>query len=169
MYILDVLKYKAKQLRRKLNPPTPAPKMIRHDVHLIPIDPLAKLELYWKSVDLGTGPAIILHVLDQYVMRFDCFGEKAGHAHLYLIEPEGHCESRLFLPEKTVEAQIERALFELSTNLDYWLSRHRHPSVRKTQLSSAKVAEAIAQARDVMQAHNRTAQTESLVRVGEKT
>jgi hypothetical protein len=168
MYILDALKYKAKQLKRKLDPPAPVSKVIRHDVHFIPIGPLAKLELYWKLEALGTGPAIILHVLDQYVMRFDCFGEKAGHAHLYLIEPERHCESRLFLPEKTVEVQIERALFELSTNLDYWMSRHRHPSVRKTRLSSATVAEAIAQARDIMHAHNRTAQTENLFGVGEK-
>lgn len=156
MFMVDVAKYKAKQLKRKLSPPATPQKTIRHDVCFFPLGPLAKLEVYWKLTGLGRGPAIILHVLDQYVMRFDCFGEKAGHAHFYMVTPEQHCKSRLFLPEKTVELQIERALFELSTNLDYWLARHRHPSVRRARLDAAVVATAIEQARSTMKAHYET-------------
>lgn len=163
MFIIDVAKYKAKQLKKKLKPPPASSKLVRHDVCFFPIGSLAKLEVYWKLTDLGRGPAIILHVLDQYVMRFDCFGEKVGHAHFYVVTPEKHCESRLFLPEKTIEAQIERALFELSTNLDYWLARHRHPSVRRVRLDSEILMTAIEQARCTLQANYQTMQTQNLI------
>jgi hypothetical protein len=168
MYILDVIKFKTKQLKHKLNPPVSSLNTTRHDVCFFQIGSLAQLEVYWKSVELGRGPAVILHVLDQYVMRFDCFGEKAGHAHFYMITPEKHCESRLFLLEKTVEAQIERAMFELSTNLNYWLARHRHPGVRRVRLNPAAVATAIEQARHTMLVLDQKIQAQSLMGVGGK-
>ena len=91
-----------------------------------------------------------MHVLGRQVLRFDCFGYPGGHAHIYLITPNRKCESRLFLPEKTIEAQIERALFEMSKNLDYWMQRHYDPSVRKTKLSRKFLRAALEEAHKSM-------------------
>lgn len=122
----------------------------RQDVIFLPIGDYAELEIYWKLTKKGNGPAVILHILGKQVIRFDCFGEPNGHGHIYLIAPDKNCERRLNLPEKTVEAQIDRALFELSENANYWIPRHRNPAVRKIRLNSQKLSDAIAQARSTM-------------------
>ncbi|MGD1901409.1 MAG: hypothetical protein ACFB9N_04135 [Geitlerinemataceae cyanobacterium] len=165
MFIVDVLKYKAKRLKRRLKPQTPTPKSaVRRDVEFFPIDSLCKLEVYWKAFKFGVGPAIVFHALDNQVMRFDCFGGKFGHAHFYVIEPVKGCESRLLLPEKTIEAQIDRALFEISENLGYWMSRHKNPSVRQMHPDRAAVAAAVERARATMQDYRERAAAHAAAR-----
>ncbi|MBW4575027.1 MAG: aldo/keto reductase [Aphanothece sp. CMT-3BRIN-NPC111] len=108
------------------------------------------LEVYWKSWDLGKGSTVAFNAYGEEVLKFDCFGEGSGHCHITLLTPDQRCEPRLFLPEKTVEAQIERAMFELTTNLYYWLQRHPHQRIRKLQLDPVHLQTAITQAHSKM-------------------
>jgi hypothetical protein len=153
MYFINILKYKTKKFLRRFSdsPEGKSQDVVRRDVIFFPIGVNAELEVYWKKEKLGCGPAIILHVLGFYVLRFDCFGYPGGHAHIYLITANQKCESRIFLPEKTIEEQIDRALFEMSKNLDYWMQRHYDPTVRKIRLPNKKrLNAALEEARESM-------------------
>ncbi len=152
MYIINFLKYKVKKLKKRLSGPSEFDSHHdkRRDVAFFPIGGSAELEVYWKREKLGCGPAIILHVLGRHVLRFDCFGYPGGHAHIYLITPNKKSEPRIFLPEKTVEAQIDRAFFEMSKNLDYWMQRHYDASIRKFKLNKKVLNVALKNSRKLM-------------------
>jgi hypothetical protein len=57
-------------------------------------------------------------------MRFDCLEHPFGHYHVATPYPHGIRKGlvgEIRLPEKTVEEQIERAIFELQRNSSYYL------------------------------------------------
>jgi hypothetical protein len=115
------------------------------------IQPDAYLEVFWKDVAMGSGPGLSLVIRDEEVLRFDCLGAGGGHFH---IEPErgisGSSQYRLRFPERTIEEQVERTIFELRTNLDTYLRHNRNPSVRRATLNPGALNQAIDKARSEM-------------------
>ena len=49
---------------------------------------------------------------------------------------------RIYLPEPTVEAQIERAVFELQRNASVYLQQNDDPRIRRFVLDPARLREA---------------------------
>ena len=63
----------------------PAPQAapsVRQDVLRYEIQPSASLEVFWKVLTIGRGPAVSLYVHGEEVLKIDCFGEGKGHYHV---------------------------------------------------------------------------------------
>ena len=118
----------------------------RRDTVRLVVQPDVLLEVCWKDLAAGRGPAASLFVLGDEVLRFDCFGRDLGHYHAELVQPE-RAERRLYFPEATVEEQVERALFELTRNLDYYLQRNPRREIRHLAVDRAGLEKACAEAR----------------------
>ena len=123
---------------------------IRRDVEWIHVQPDVDLEVYWKVLPIGKGPAVSLYAFGFQILRFDCFGATDGHFHLFLGWPSSTGEERIWLPEPNVTAQVERTMFELTKNVTYYLQRHNDERVRALQLEPANWSAACTQARDKM-------------------
>ena len=123
---------------------------IRRDVEWIRVQPDVDLEVYWKVLPIGKGPAISLYAFGFQILRFDCFGARDGHFHLLLGWPSPTSEDRIWLPEANATAQVERTVFELTKNVTYYLQRHNDERVRSLHLEPARWSAACTQARDKM-------------------
>ena len=123
---------------------------IRNDVVDFEIDEDAGLEVYWKIIKVAEGPALIFHALGYEVLRFDTCINGQAHFHTQLVECEQKSESRLFLPEETVEKQIDRIIFELENNLYYWLQRHPDRQIRSLRFNQARFKAATGKAKKKM-------------------
>ena len=118
----------------------------------------ASLQVYWKDVDLGRGPGAALYVRGAEILRFDCFGAGKGHYHVHPAEksplgPKG--QNRLHFFERTIEEQVERAVFEITRNAAYYLERSRDPRVQRFRLQPGRLEETAALARDRMLQYTR--------------
>lgn len=123
---------------------------IRKDVVDFEIGDNVGLEVYWKVLNVAEGPSLIFHALGYEILRFDTDINGQGHCHVQLIECQPKCKERLFLPETTVEEQIERAIFELEKNLYYWLQRHPDRQIRLLKIDQTRLKIATEKARDKM-------------------
>lgn len=106
----------------------------RQDVRRLAINDQAELHVFWKVLSRGCGPAFSLFVCGDEVLRLDCFGDGEGHYHTQFYCPDTPKRTRLHFFETTASAQVERAMFEITHNLDYYLQRHPRKCVRKTQM-----------------------------------
>lgn len=127
-----------------------APGEMRRDVEWIPVQPDVDLKVYWKILAIGKGPAVSLYAFEFQVLRFDCFGAKDGHFHLFLGWPSPTSEDRIWLPEANATAQVARTMFELANNITYYLERHNDERVRRLRLESKLWTAACARAGDRM-------------------
>jgi hypothetical protein len=118
----------------------------RHDVVRIAVQPEVVLEVCWKDLELGRGPAASLFVLGDEVLRFDCFGPGRGHYHAELLQKE-RSPGRLELPEPTAAAQVERTFFELTHNLGWYLGRNPRRAIRRFSIDPAAIEKSCAEAR----------------------
>ncbi len=113
-----------------------------------------RLEVYWSDVpNVGRGPSASLFVLEEEVVRLDCFGGNDGHMH---INPEQvriilrRYTPRLYFPEGSREDHIERATFELATNTPSALKLNMLARVREFPIDMGKLAAAAGQMADEM-------------------
>jgi hypothetical protein len=121
----------------------------RNDLQVVPVSDEVRLEVFWKDLEHGKGPAVSLFILEEEILRIDCFGSERPHLHASFYMPvEG--ESRLFMPETTVEAQIQRAKFELCRNFSYYQARVMNAKIRQVQLAPAVMIEAAEKAVGIM-------------------
>ncbi len=123
---------------------------IREDVIHFEIEDGVGLEVYWKVLKIGSSAAVIFYAFGYEILRFDCYVEGLGHAHIQLVECQQKCKSRLLLPEKTVEEQIDRAIFELENNLYYWLQRHPDSQIRRLKVDKTRLKVAAEKAKEKM-------------------
>ncbi|MEM9922570.1 MAG: hypothetical protein AAF915_02245 [Cyanobacteria bacterium P01_D01_bin.50] len=114
-------------------------KDIRKDSIKFNIDDHVYLEVYWKIYGIGKGPALIVNALGEEVLKFDCYGPGKGHYHVIVTELQPNCRSILHLPEQTVELQIERAIFEIKNNLNWYLERHPLAKIRKLKIQKSQL------------------------------
>jgi hypothetical protein len=100
-----------------------------------------------------SGPAACLVVHGSDIMRFDCLEHSFGHYHVATPYPHGIRKGlvgEIRLPEKTVEEQIERAIFELQRNSSYYLQTHPRRKVRNTCFDEERLAAVCAEMKSKM-------------------
>jgi len=122
---------------------------IRNDVQRLPISDGVELEVYWKKLKLGKGPACSLFMLEEEILRIDCFGKGAGHMHIALFLP-GNGEHRLWMCEATIEEQVARARFELYRNYKYYQCRVPNPKIRALSIDRQRMREVSDEAYGIM-------------------
>lgn len=123
----------------------------RHDLQAIPIGENARLDVFWKHLDIGLGPAFSVVINDEEILRVDCFGPDDGHMHVAFFMPEKGT-NRLYFPENTRSEQIDRGLFEINRNLRYYLDRMVDPDIRAFEPDAERLASATMEAREILKA-----------------
>ena len=133
-----------KRLLKGRPAPQAAPS-VRNDIQRYEIQPGAYLVVFWKVLKIGRGPAVSLYVHGEEVLKIDCFGEGKGHYHVNARQWRRQLPGivqRLYLPETTVEAQVERAVFELQRNTSVYLQQNDDPRIRRVVLDPIRLREA---------------------------
>lgn len=115
----------------------------RHDLLRIAVQEDLVIDVYWKSLQAGKGPALSLFVRGEEFAKFDCFGSANGHYHLALFTPEVVRRHRIQFAERTVADQIRRTIFEIASNLGYYLERASNPAIRKFELQREALLSAL--------------------------
>lgn len=121
------------------------PDLIRKDLQIIPIEYNLRFLVYWKVLEIGKGPAVILQAFDTEILKFDCFGKSKGHYH---IAPND--EFRLFFFEEAVPEQINRTITELRHNGLRYLKQQADPRIKSLRPDPQKYFEAILQAEKLL-------------------
>jgi len=101
------------------------------------------VEAYWRDDRAGRGPAASVYAHDQEVLRLDCFGGDQAHFHVNLTQ----AAVRWYYPPCTVAENIERAAFDLATNLRFCLRHNRDPEIRALRPDAARMAAVSAEVR----------------------
>ena len=145
--------YELRQRLRGLYKPRPlrSCRTYIHDLVTREIQDQIFMEVYWVSPPVGPGPGASIYIIDDEVMRFDCFGSDAGHYHFNIRQskflPNGE-KTRIFFPDGTVEDQIENATVQLRRNLDYGRGLNTDPRIRAVKIDQTAVDEAAEWMRD---------------------
>ncbi len=120
------------------------------------LQPDVMMEVYWSRVPgFGGGPTASLFVLDEEILRLDCFGGADGHMH---FNPEqarltdGWETPRIHFGPGTVPDQIARAVFELKTNSVNALKSNMIKRIRDFPLDTAALDRVSSDMADYMQA-----------------
>jgi len=148
----------------KGRPAPQAPSSVRKDVLRYEIQPGAHLDVFWKVLKIGRGPAVSLYVHGEEVLKIDCFGEGKGHYHVNERQWKRKLPrvvQRIYLPEPTVEAQIDRAVFELHHNALVYLQQNDDPRISRFVLDPERLRDATGRMKAAMLEHNRKVPQES--------
>jgi hypothetical protein len=120
------------------------------DVELIPVQPDSYLAVYFKRYGTDVGPGVSLYVLENEILRFDCFGAGRGHYHsLPCLAPFPGTE-RIEFGADTVETQVSRCVEEISMNHAAHLAGHFRRCIREFRFEQTRLDAAAAEARDRM-------------------
>ncbi|MDB5575989.1 MAG: hypothetical protein JWR80_1165 [Bradyrhizobium sp.] len=99
----------------------------------------------------GSAACLVVHGSD--ILRFDCLGQPLGHYHVAAPYPHGirrGLVGEIWLPEKTIEEQIDRTIFELQRNSGFYLQKHPRRKVRNTRLDEQRLAAVCAEMKSKM-------------------
>ena len=88
---------------------------LRKDVYKLNIQKNAHLLIYHKNLEIGFGPAVSLYIHNIEFLKFDCFGDKLGHYHIY----NNSNNETIYFDETTVDDQINRTVIELNDITKY--------------------------------------------------
>ena len=148
------------QLRRLLveRPVRPADVEpgLRRDVEVVDVGSGVEFVVYWKVLEVGIGPAIVVQTADVELMKFDCFGGTAGHFH---IAPA--YDTRLAFVEDTVDEQITRTGLELRRNLGRYLAADPRRSINRISLDPRRLDTAADRAEELLRRNAATAGAQS--------
>jgi hypothetical protein len=139
----------ARWLRRK----------VRQDWERHPLGSDVDLVSFWLDERIGgggTGVCFAVFCHGYEVLRFDCFGGDLGHFHIAPFTPWaifGNEERRLQFREQTIEQQVERALFEVEENLEFYLQLNPRARLRRTRLEREQRRAACSAARERARHH----------------
>jgi hypothetical protein len=117
----------------------------------LPVQPHVFVKVCWKDLASGRGAAVSLFVHGDEVVGFDCFGEDEDPR--AQRPPPRQAAQRRCLPERSVEEQIERSIFELTSHLDHHLQRSPRRRIRRARVDRAALEQACAEARERMRSH----------------
>jgi hypothetical protein len=118
--------------------PKPQPQVTHEDEVIFKIQENVIFQVYWKSFQVGTGPAVILKAFGQEILKFDCFGKEKGHYH---IAP--NYEFRIYFVEETVSEQIQRTIKELEINGLRYLKMQQDPRIKALDFSTSSYTEVL--------------------------
>ena len=130
--------------RKVFGKPRPLP-IKRNDLKTFEIEENLNLLVYWKSLEIGIGPAVILMAFDQEILKFDCFGKGKGHYH---IAP--HYDFRIYFVEETVTDQITRSITELRLNGLRYLKNQKDPRFKSFTLDESNYSLKLDQAEQML-------------------
>jgi hypothetical protein len=122
----------------------------RRDLQRIKVQDGLVIDVFWKSLPIGRGPALSVFVCGDEFARFDCFGPDRGHFHLALFTPASVRQYRLEFAERTAAEQIGRTIFEIDSNLAYYLERAANPAIRKFDVNRENLLAALPNAESRM-------------------
>lgn len=115
------------------------------DVRTLPIQEQVFMEVYWVAPPVGPGPGASVYMIDDEVMRFDCFGSHLGHYHFNIRQakhfPNGE-KTRIFFAAGTVAQQIDQAMVQLIRNLDYGRGLNTDARIRAIRINQPAVVQA---------------------------
>ena len=111
----------------------------RNHVVRYEVQPDVHVDVFWKAMPKWKGPGMSLFIYGEEVLRFDCFGNANGHYHVDFHAPWATINNKLFFFESAVESQIERTLYELKTNLGFYLQRNPNRKVRNIEIDQEKL------------------------------
>lgn len=115
----------------------------RKDVKNIKIQNDVFLQVYWKVMEIGKGPAVILYIFGKGVLRFDCFGKEKGHYHVDCYKLNGTVGNRIYFQEDNAHEQIERTVLELKSNLSYYLQKNKDQRIRDIKIEQKNMEVAL--------------------------
>jgi hypothetical protein len=128
------------------------PQSNRRDCVLHEVQPDVCLASCWLNEYGACGPVVSVYSHGLEVLRFDCFGT-GGHFHITPFALWDRAETRALFRERTAEEQIDRTMFEIMNNLDFYLSLNPKARVRNTKISRELLAKACREASDAMKRH----------------
>ena len=129
-------------------PPHISRQHMRNDLESIEIGPDIHLFTFWVERKNGSGPCINLCLKELEVLRFDCFGFPEGHFHIRKGINNKSDWGRIFLHEKSRLDQINRSLYEIETNLEFYLALNSRPNIRNIKINSNKLAKGLNESRE---------------------
>lgn len=128
----------------------------RQNAMVHPVAANVDLVSFWLDQRIGgggTGPCLALYCFGYEVLRFDCFGGERGHFHAAPFTPWSTRSGRFRFEQKTIAAQIEHSLFELTENLDCYLHMNPRRRVRQLRVPRAQLLAACDRARARLAQH----------------
>lgn len=115
---------------------------LRKDVVKIDIQENAYVLVYHKFLDIGSGSSIGLYLYNTEYLKFDCFGLRKGHYHVF----NKKTNDRIYFTEQTAKEQIDKSTSELSENITMYLAMSPNKKIRDfvfdKPLLKSKLAEA---------------------------
>ena len=105
---------------------------IRKDVVNLNIQQNAYFLVYHKNIDIGFGPTVALYIYEKEFLKFDCFGPKKGHYHIF------NKQERIYFKEQTVTEQIAKAIYELQ-NVSPYLASCNNSNIKNFELNMFEV------------------------------
>ncbi len=128
----------------------PSKELVRKDVTNIAIQEGLTLVVYWKVLNIGKGPAVILKVYNREILKFDCFGKEKGHYHVY-----PNYNDRIWFIEDNAADQVRRTRLELEMNGSKYLRKYlsdfpKNPKLRHIDAKLPDLGNALDQMEDRM-------------------
>ena len=124
------------------------------DLRSIAVQDGVCLDVYWTVVDQGAGPCASLFVLEEEVLRLDCFAGNQAHMHLNPVQLNlplpWEITPRIAFPPGDAQAQINRAAFELETNTVTALQMNQLARLREFRIEREALAQAAKQMKSYM-------------------
>ena len=118
----------------------------RYQVEKFPIQDDVYVEAYWRDDRAGKGPAASVYVHGEEVLRLDCFDGDQGHFHVNIAtEP-----ARWYYPPAPASEHIERAMFDLTRNLQFCTRRSTDEAVRRTRVNKEELEAVVPRLRSHM-------------------
>ncbi len=113
-----------------------------------------RLDVYWTVVAQGAGPCASLFVLDEEVLRLDCFAGSTAHMHMNPVQLNlplpWEITPRIAFPPGSAQAQIDRAAFELEMNTKTALQMNQLARLREFPIETEALAVAAKQMQSYM-------------------
>jgi hypothetical protein len=113
------------------------PPAFRRDVRIYKVQEHVYFQVYWKEFGPGKGPAVLLYLFGIETLKFDIYGKDTGHFHVNPNNPQKGSANVLWMREDTESAQVERAMYELRHNIDFYLQRNVDPRIHSLEIDSA--------------------------------
>jgi hypothetical protein len=125
---------------------------VRKDVIKIEIQENAYMLVYHKNIDIGFGSTVGLYLYDIEYLKFDCFGEKHGHYHVF----NKKTDVRIYFTEKTVLEQINKVKEEMMNNIHTYLRVSTLQKIREFKFDMDTFRSKVLVAIDTMLAYEKT-------------
>ena len=130
--------------------------MRKSDARIIQVQD-ACLIVHWSDFPpVGSGPSASFYVLEEEVMRIDCFGGNDGHMHFNPAQDYFNSRldlartPRIYFPEGSRQEHVDRATFELKRNIPAALAMNVLPNIQNYSLDARELEAASEQMHQIM-------------------